>query len=140
MRMAKVALRDALAADGAVAALVPGSQVFSCERAVIPTLPAVELIGVTSERQANALVRHEIQVEITVSHATEDGADLALDAIVQAIRRRLSAAENSIEPIRLAGGGNVLVELQGSRWSVSAKDQASVVRGASVSVTAEVGE
>ena len=40
----------------------------------------------------------------------------------------------------LADGENVLVELGAARWSVSAADSSTVIRRASVSVTAEVGE
>ena len=36
---------------------------------------------------------------MTVSHATEDGADLALDAIVAAVRARLFDAEQGERPI-----------------------------------------
>ena len=103
MRSTKLALAAALADDPAVLALVPAAQVFSVERATVPTLPAVELIAISSERvDTGPMVRHELSVECTVTHATEDGADLALDAIVRAVRARLSAAETTVEaPIAL---------------------------------------
>ena len=140
MRATKVAIAAALAADTAVSDLVPVSQIYAVERATIPALPSIELIGVTSERQATALVRHEIQVEITVAATTEDAADETLDAIVKAIRGRLSAAENGISPVTLAGGANAVVVVQSVRWSISASDKASVIRGASIAVSAEGAE
>ena len=45
------------------------------------------------------MVRHEVSVECTISHSDEDGADLALDAIVRAVRARLSESEDSTRPI-----------------------------------------
>ena len=79
MRASKQAIAAALAADAAVAALVPAAQVFSVERATIPSLPAVEVIGLSSERVGDGpMLRHELSIECTVSHQTEDGADLAL--------------------------------------------------------------
>ena len=63
---------------------------------------------------------HELSVEVTVSHSDEDGADLALDAIVRAIRARLLDAEHSTRPIALASGEGLLITLQSARWSVSA--------------------
>ena len=94
MRSTKLALAAALADDPAVLALVSAAQVFSVERATVPTLPAVEVIGVTSERvDTGPMVRHELSVESTVSHPTEDGADTILDAVVLAVRARLSDAE-----------------------------------------------
>ena len=139
MRATKLAIAAALAADTAVSNLVPAAQVFAVERATVPTLPAIEVIAISSSRvDGGPLIKHELSVEVTVSHPSEDGADELLDSIVAAIRARLSAAENSIEPISLAGGGNVLVDLGATRWSISAADKASVVRGASIAV--EVGE
>ena len=82
-----------------MAELVPAAQVFAVERATVPTLPSIEVISVTSERLAHALVKHEISIEATVSNATEDGADEALDGIVQAIRRRLGDAEQTVRPV-----------------------------------------
>ena len=141
MRATKVAIAAALAADPAVAALVPGSRIYAVERATIPALPAVEVIGITSERIGDGpLIRHAMNVEVTVSHQTEDGADLALDAIVAAVRARLSASEESTRPIALASGSGVVVQLGATRWSVSAADKASVIRGGSIAVTAAVGE
>ena len=87
------------------------------------------------------LLRHyAIRSSVTVSHQTEDGADLALDAIVTAVRGRLSDAELSERPIRRADGGNVLIVLGGTRWSISAANTSGIVRGASITVTAEGGE
>ena len=141
MRATKLAIAAALADDPAVSALVPAAQVFSVERATIPTLPAVELIGISSERIGDGpLVRHSMSCECTVSDPSEDAADTKLDGIVRAVRARLSDAADSTRPIALASGEGVTVELQGSRWSVSAADASSVIRGASVSLSAEVGE
>ena len=142
MRATKLAIADALRTDPAVSALIPGSHIFSVERATIPTLPAVELIGISSERIGDGpMVKHSMSIEITASDPTEDGADETLDSIVAAVRARLSDAADSTRPVvSLATGAGVVVELQGSRWSISANDQASVIRGASVSVNAEVGE
>ena len=141
VRATKQAIAAALAADPAVAELVPAAQIFSVERSTVPALPAVELIGVSSERvDQGPMVRHELQIECTVSHATEDAADLALDAIVQAVRQRVSDAEHSTRPIALATREGLRIELKGSRWSVSASGASGVVRGASVSLSVEVSE
>ena len=72
---------------------------------------------------------HELSVECMVSHPTEDGADTLLDAIVRAVRQRLGAAEDSTRPIALASGEGVVVQLRATRWSVSAADASSVIRG-----------
>ena len=140
MRSTKIAIAAALASDTAVSDLVPDTQIYAVEKATIPALPAIEVIGISSQRQSNALVRHELSVECTVSHSDENGADKLLDSIVGAIRHRLSAAENSISPITLAGGANVLVSLESTRWSVSASVGAGVVRGASVALSVEASE
>ena len=141
MRAVKVALADALRADPAVAALVPVGQIYSVERATIPTLPSIEVIAVTSSRVGDGpMVRHELSIEVTVSHQGEDGADALLDAIVAVVRGRLAASEDSTRPIPLASGEGALCVLGGTRWSISAADKATVIRGASVSVTAEVAE
>ena len=141
MRATKQAIAAALRDDAAVAALVPGGQVFAVERATVPTLPAVEVIGVSSERvDGGPMIRHTLAIEATVSAATEDGSDAALDGIVRALRRRLSDAERSELPIRLESGEGVLIELGGTRWSVSASGSTGVIRGASVALAAEVGE
>ena len=58
--------------------------------------------------------------------------------MVQAVRARLSDAENSNDPIALTGGERLSIEVGDTRWSISASDASSVVRGASVSVSAEV--
>ena len=141
MRAVKQALAAALRADTAVAALVPATSVYAVEKATIPTLPAVELIGLTSERiDTGPMVRHELAIECTVSHATEDGADSLLDAIVAVVRGRLAASETTVDPINLASGEAALCVLGGTRWSVSAQSTSSVVRGAAISLSVEVGE
>ena len=141
MRATRQALAAALAADDAVSALVPAAQVFAVERATIPTLPSIELIGVTSERvDTGPMVRHELSVECTVSHQAEDGADELLDSIVRTVRARLSDAEHSTRPIALASGEGCLCVLAGTRWSISAANTSGVIRGASVSLSVEVGE
>ena len=69
MRPVKTAIAAALQTDAAVSELVPAAQVFSVERSTIPTLPAVEVIGVTSERVGDGpMVRHDLSCEVTVSH------------------------------------------------------------------------
>ena len=143
MRTVKLAVAQALADDPAVSALVPAEQVFATERATIPSLPAIEIVGVTSERTDRPLIRHVLSCEITVSDPTEDGADSALDAIVQAVRGRLSSAEAESDPVVLEDGSTALVELQGVRWSTSATDgkASSIVRAAAVALAvAEVDE
>ena len=132
MRQAKQAIAAALAADSAVLSLVPPSQVYAVERAVLPTLPAIEIVGLSSEVDAWPMERHELSIEVTVSHATEDGADLALDAIVAAVRARLFDAEQGERPI---DGAGLTVALKGTRWSTSASGASGVVRGASVAVS-----
>ena len=111
------------------------------ERATVPTLPAVELIAISSERvDTGPMVRHELSVECTVTHATEDGADLALDAIVRAVRARLSAAETTVDPIDIPTRAGLTVELKGTRWSVNASGASGVVRGASVAASVLVSQ
>ena len=131
MRPVKVAIAEALRTDAAVSELVPAAQVFAVERATIPVLPSIELIALSSERvDTGPLVRHSMSMELTVSHPHEDGADTLLDAIVRAVRARLSDAEHSTRPIALASGEGVLVVVHGTRWSVSAKGTSGTVRGA----------
>ena len=60
------------------------------------------------------MVRHALSVEVTVRDGREDGADELLDAVVRAVRQRLSAGAS---PIALASGEGALVELHGTRWS-----------------------
>ena len=135
MRAVKQALADALRADPAVSELVPATSVYAVEKATVPVLPAIELIGLSSERiDTGPLMRHELAIECTVSHPTEDGADALLDSIVTAVRSRLGAAETTVDPIDLASGENAVCELQATRWSISASDVNGVVRGASVRV------
>ena len=141
MRATKVAIAEALRTDAAVSELVPAAQVFAVERATIPALPSIEVIAVSSERVDDGpLVRHELSVEVTVSHATEDGADELLDAVVRAVRQRLDAAERQLPEIALASGEGCLCVLGGTRWSVSAAHTSGIVRGASVAVTGMVDE
>ena len=103
MRDAKIAIIKALAADPAVHALAAAC--YTVERAAVPQLPSIEAIAVSSERVGNGpMVRHLIDLECTVSHATEDGADEQLDALVQAVRARLDEAENATRPIPRSRG------------------------------------
>ena len=142
MRPVKVAIAAALRADAAVARLIPPTQIHATERATLPVLPAVEIVGVSSERvDTGPMVSHRLSIEVTASHATENGADELLDGAVRAVRRRLGAAEHGTDPIALADGGEgVLISLGEARWSISASASAGVIRGASVSVNAVVGE
>ena len=141
MRSVKLAIAAAFRDDGAVAALVPGSQIFATERASVPKLPSVEAIGVSSERVGGGpIVRHELSIEVTISSATEDGADEALDRIVKAVRLRLGDAETSERPIALPSGESVVVVVGATRWSLSASATAGVIRGASVALDAAVAE
>ena len=136
VRAAKTAITKALADYPAVAALVPVERIFTTERAVLPTLPAIELLIVSSERSERPLIEHRMSVEITVSNPSEDGADELLDAIVTAVRQRLSDAEAESAPIILPSGEVALVELMGIRWSTSATDnKASIVRGAAIELS-----
>ena len=99
MRPVKLALAEALRTDAAVSTLVPDAQIFATERAVLPVLPSIEVIAVSSERVGGGpMVRHELSIECTVSHQTEDGCDELLDAAVRAVRQRLDAAERQIRP------------------------------------------
>ena len=134
MRATKQALAAALRADPDLAELVTPEAIHAVERATLPTTPAVEIIGVRSEA-TEYLAKHELAVEITVSHATEDGADAQLDAIVAALRRRLLTAQSSVAPIERTDGSLLNVELGGTRWSVSGTGKGGVVRGASVTLT-----
>lgn len=141
MRATKRAIAEAIRTDAAVLSLVPAAQVFAVERATLPTLPSIEVIGVSSERvDSGPMVRHLIAIEITVSHQSEDGADEALDKLVRAVRARLSDAEQGGTPIRLESRQTVVCELGGTRWSVSASGTSGVIRGASVDVRAEASE
>ena len=141
MRATKTAIAEALRTDAAVSELVPRAQIFAVERATVPTLPSIELIGVTSERVGDGpMVRHELSCEITAAHSTEDGCDVLLDAIVRAVRQRLDAAERRVPQIALAGGEGCLCVLAGTRWSISASAASGVVRGAAISLSVEVSE
>ena len=141
MRATKRAIAQALADDAAVSSLVQASQVFAVERSTIPQLPAIEVIGVSSERvDSGPMVVHELSVECTVTHSSEDGADEALDAIVRAVRARLSCAESTDDPIALPTRETVVVALGGTRWSVSGSAASGTVRGASVAASALVSQ
>ena len=141
MRATKTAIAEALRMDAAVSALVPRAQIYAVERATLPTLPSIELIALSSERvDTGPMLRHELSCEITVASATEDKADELLDAVVRAVRQRVIDAEHSTRPIALASGEGALVVLGGTRWSISAANTSGIVRGASITVTAEGGE
>ena len=112
MRDAKIAIIKALAADPAVHALAPAC--YTVERAAVPQLPSIEAIAVSSERVGNGpMVRHLMDLECTVSHATEDGVDELLDGLIQAVRRRVSDAESATRPIRARGRANGRVRATG---------------------------
>ena len=118
MRATKTAIAEALRSDDAVLALVPREQIYAVERATIPVLPSVEIIAISSERVGGGpMERHELSVECTVSHPTEDGADAALDGIVRAVRQRLGASENSERPILLASGEGACWRAVRACWS-----------------------
>ena len=134
MRTAKLAIAAALAGDAVITRLVTCGQIFATERAVLPTLPAIELMGVSSAPQETGLVRHELSIEITVANVSEDGADERLSAIVAAVRRRLLAATLETDPIVLPSGAVAVVELMDTRWSTSAGGPSGVIRGASISM------
>ena len=141
MRATKVAIAAAIAADKAVTALIPAAQIYAVERSTIPTLPSIEVIGISTEREGSGpMVRHSMSVEVTVSHAAEDDADSLLDGLVRAVRQRLDAAGRQTPPIALAGGEGVSIELRETRWSISASASAGVIRGAAVAVAAVVSE
>ena len=141
MRSTKQAITAALRTDPAVSELVPVAHVYAVERATLPTLPAVEVVGVSSEPQASGpLVKHSMSVEVTVSHPTEDGADERLDSIVAAIRVRLQAAEVGSVPVVFPGGAVAVCELGATRWSVSAGGPSSVIRGAAIALAVGVDE
>ena len=141
VRATKVAIAEALRIDPAVSELVPAAQIFAVERATLPILPSIELVGMSSERvDTGPMVKHELSVQCTVSHPTEDAGDELLDSIVAAVRRRLLDAEHSTGPIALVTGEGLLVVVHGTLWSISAADASSVIRGASVSVSVEVSE
>ena len=94
--------------------------------------PYWELLG--RERTDRPLIRHEFSCEVTVSSSSENGADEKLDAIVTAVRGRLHAAEIEADPIILPDHSTALVQLLGTRWSVSAGDSASTIRGAAIAL------
>ena len=141
VRATKLAITAALAADTAVAALVPSAQIYEVEPATIPALPAVEIVAISSSRvDGGPMTRHSLSVECTVSHPTEAGADELLDSIVRGVRARLLDAEHSTRPIALVTGEGLLVVVHGTLWSISAADASSVIRAASVSLSVVVSE
>ena len=82
-----------------------------------------------------------LSVEITVANPDEAGADELLDTLVTRIRGRLSDADAGGDPIILPDGSSLVVELLGVRWSTSASDGTSIVRGAAIAVAvSEVDE
>ena len=120
VRAVKLALAQAFRDDAVVAALVPGAQIFAVERATLPALPAVEVIGISSERVGNGpMIRHESERSRRRSRIRpKTASDEQLDAIVRAVRRRLGDAATSERPIALESREGVLVALGGlSRWS-----------------------
>ena len=134
MRAIRLAIAQALREARHVTELVAATSIHAVERAVVPVLPAVEVIAVSSET-VDQLQRHELAIEVTVSNVSEDAADAELDAIVEAVRLRL--LDSYVEqPISTLAGSTVLADLGAVRWSVSAQGQRGVIRGASVSVTA----
>ena len=141
MRATKQAVAEALRTDAAVSTLVPATSVYATERATVPQLPSIEVIGLSSERVDDGpLVRHELSVECTASHQTEDGCDELLDAVVRAVRLRIGAAEHQLTPIALATREGCLCTLGGTRWSISASGTSGVIRGAAVALSVEVAE
>ena len=139
MRATKVAIAEALRIDPAVSELVPPGQVFAVERATVPVLPSIEILAIRSEA-SDYLVTHELSVECTVSHPTEDGADERLDGIVRAVRARLLTAQDTTDPIALPDSERLSIEVSDTRWSISASDASSVVRGASIAVAVQVND
>ena len=140
MRPVKLAIAAALAADAAVAELVPATSVYAVERATVPTLPSIEVIGVSSELvDTGPLVRHQLSIEVTVRRTAEDAADEASSAIVRAVRRRLADAEND-ERVISEDRRTVVVGLQGTRWSMTAASTSGVIRGAAISLTVSASE
>ena len=142
MRPVKVAIATALAADDAVSALVPAAQIYATERATLPTLPAVEVIAVSSERVDDGpLVRHALSVEVTVSHATEDGADALLDDAVRAVRQRIDAAERQAsQRLRWRTAQAVCACLVGHAGPSARRLRRASIRGAAIAVTGLVEE
>ena len=139
MRATKVAIASALRADPNID--VPSTGVYAVERSILPKLPSVEVIGVSSERVGNGpMVQHAMRIEVTVGGQSEDDIDDQLDELVGAVRRRLDAAENGNEHIAQTDGQNALVTLGSTAWSVSAQGGGGVIRGASVSILVEVNE
>ena len=133
MRRCKVAVARALANDDTIAAIVPASNIYACERTTVSSLPSIEVIGVASEQRAEGpLNRHVTSVEITVTATSEDDADMLLDDIVLAVRQRLSDATQQVRPIVREDGQVAPVALLAARWSISASDAKGVVRGAAL--------
>ena len=121
--------------------LVPATQVSASSAPRFHSLPSIEIIGLSSERVGGGpLVKHELSIEVTVSSASESGADELLDGVVRAVRQRLGAAEAGTGPISLASGEGALCVLGGTRWSISGSGASGVVRGASVPLSVEVSE
>ena len=71
MRASKQALAAALRDDPDLTELVPPGSIHAVERATIPTLPRIEIIGVQSAA-ADYLVRHEMAIEVGLSGFPND--------------------------------------------------------------------
>ena len=111
--------------------------------ATVPTLPSIEVISVTSERLAHALVKHEISIEATRSRTRPKTAPTKRSmascrpsgAALATLSRRYDLVL-TLPPDRT----HVVVALEGTRWSVSANGANGVIRGASVRLSCEVDE
>ena len=135
MRTVKVAIAKALAAA------VETVPVYAVERATLPTLPAVEVIGLTTKLQESGpLYRHLLAIEITASAATEDAADERLDDLAGSVCGRLMAAARRDDPILMPGDSIALVTVGDTRWSRSGRGASGVVRGVAIAVTVEADE
>ena len=76
MRATKRALAEALRTDAAV--LVPPAQIYAVERATVPVLPSIEVIGISTERvDSGPMARHEMSCEITVGQCDRGQGRLA---------------------------------------------------------------
>ena len=138
MRATKKAIVEAFRADALID--IPNESIFSVEQAVMPKLPAIEVIAISTSLQARPLVQHTMSVQCTVAGQTEGGVDDALDELVSTVRRRLSAAEHEYDDIVLDDGQAAVIELGGTNWSTTAQGSGGVVRGATVALTAIVNE
>ena len=131
-----MAIAAALAEDAAVSALVPDEQVYAVERATFcRRSPPSKSIGLSSEVDAWPLVRHELSIECTVSHAVR-GRGRRAARCHRAGRTRPPVRRGARrDPIDLPTRAGLTVALKGTRWSTSASGASGVVRGASVAVS-----